>query len=112
MKKEGSCCDNSFGIASVVLGVVGAVLGVLVVPIIFSVLGLIFGVVQYRREKNAWAIWGVIVSILGIIISVYIIWQLATALSQFQATIATCQANPAAQGCADLLKLTGGMPLG
>lgn len=107
MKKEGCECTNSFGIASVVLGLVGSVFGVLVLPGILSILGLIFGILQYKKEKNKWAIWGIVLSVLGIIISIIMLWQILTAVSQFQQVIEACQANPALAGCADLLKLTG-----
>jgi len=107
MKKDGCECTNSFGVASVVLGLIGAVLGVFVLPIVLSILGLIFGIIQYKKEKNSWAIWGIVLSLAGIVISVLLLWQIVTAVSQMQQLLATCQANPAAAGCADLLKLTG-----
>lgn len=106
MKKEGEC-TNSFGVASVVLGLVGAVFGVLVLPIILSILGLIFGILQYKKEKNAWAVWGIVLSALGIVISILMLWQILTAVADFQQVIEACKANPALAGCADLLKLTG-----
>lgn len=107
MKKEECGYANSFGVASVVLGLIGSVLGVFVLPIVLSILGLIFGIIQYKKEKNAWAIWGIVLSLVGILISVLLLWQIVTAASQMQQLLATCQANPAAAGCADLLKLTG-----
>ena len=105
--KKGENNNNDFGIASVILGVIGAVLGILVLPIILSILGLIFGIIQYRRMKNAWAIWGIVLSILGILISIYIIVQVSNGASQIQQTMIACQTDPTAPGCADLLKLTG-----
>ena len=34
------------------------------------IIGLIFGIVSYRKTKNKWALWGVILCILGIISSI------------------------------------------
>jgi len=42
MKREENYQDNSFGIASVILGIVGSVLGVLVLPVLLSIIGLVF----------------------------------------------------------------------
>ena len=107
MKREENSCNNSSGIASVVLGIIGSVFGILVLPIILSIIGLVFGIIQYKKEKNNWALWGIGLSILGIIIALFTFWKLAAFSSQIQQTMASCQANPAAPGCADLLKLAG-----
>ena len=104
MKREENYQDNSFGIASVILGIVGSVLGVLVLPVLLSIIGLVFGIVQYKKGKNTWAIWGIALSVFGIIISVYLAVQVATAYSQAQQLMITCQADPSAPGCEDLLK--------
>ena len=103
MKREENYQDNSFGIASVILGIVGSVLGVLVLPVLLSIIGLVFGIVQYKKGKNAWAIWGIALSVLGIIIAIYLAVQVATAYSQAQQLMAACQADPSAPGCEDLL---------
>ncbi len=99
--------DNNFGIASVVLGIVGSVLGVFAFPVLISVFGLIFGIVQLKKEKNAWAVWGIFLSALGIIISVYIIWWTISTFSSLSETLQTCQANPTAPGCAELFSSLG-----
>ena len=98
MPKEGKE-DNSFGIASLVLGIVGSVLGILGLPIILSITGLIFGIIQFRRQKNNWAIWGMVLSVLGIIISIYMIWMIISTASTFSQTIQSCQADPTLPGC-------------
>ena len=108
MEKGVNYSNNSFGIASVVLGIVGSVLGVLVLPIFLSITGLIFGIIQYKRGKNAWAVWGIVLSVLGIIITVYVLVQGISAYSQAQQLMATCQEDPSAPGCADLLNFLGG----
>jgi len=91
--------DNSFGVASVVLGVVGSVLGVFVFPIVISILGLIFGITQIKKEKNAWAIWGIVLSILGIIISALVIWFVCMPLVKGFLQVMQCQADPTLPGC-------------
>ena len=98
MPKEGKG-DNNFGLASVILGIIGSVLGVLVFPIVISIIGLIFGIIQIRKQKNKWAIWGIVLSALGIIISIYVLWTLVSALSGLSDTIAMCQADPTLPGC-------------
>lgn len=109
--KKGECeceCNNGFGIASVVLGIIGSVMGIFIFPIAASIAGLAFGIVQYKKAKNAWAVWGIILSVLGILISVWIIWKLAVITSQFQQTIAACQADPSAPGCDQIASLLEG----
>jgi len=98
MPKEGKG-DNSFGVASVVLGIIGSVLGVLILPVVLSILGLIFGIIQLKRAKNTWAIWGILLSILGIIISVYITWAVVSAITNFSQMLSACQADPTLPGC-------------
>ena len=106
MPKEGKG-DNSFGIASVVLGIVGSALGALVLPIIISITGLIFGIVQLKKEKNAWAIWGIVLSVLGIIISVYVIWMIVSTVSNLSQTLQACQADPTLPGCSAIMGSLG-----
>ncbi len=106
-KEDRKSSDNSFGIASVVLGIVGSVLGILVLPVVISIVGLIFGIIQLKKAKNNWAIWGIVLSVLGIIISGYVLWQLMALSSQLQQTLTLCQADPTAPGCADILKFAG-----
>jgi hypothetical protein len=109
--KKGECecaCSNSSGIASVILGIMGSVFGMLILPIILSITGLVFGIVQYKKAKNAWAIWGIVLSILGIVISIYAIWQITLILGNAQQIFQTCAADPTAAGCEGLSSLMGG----
>lgn len=101
MKKECECgcCNNSFGVASFILGLLSIVFGVALVGIIFGILGLIFGIVQYKKMKNAWAIWGIVLSGLGILISVLVIWKLVIFVQTMQQVIQTCAADPTQPGC-------------
>jgi hypothetical protein len=104
MKKEEACCNNNFGLASVILGIVGLVGSIVVIPAILSIISLIFGIIQYRRAKNKWAIWGIALSIAGIIIAVIVIMKLVGTMSEFQNTMNACIANPSLPGCEDILK--------
>ncbi len=73
MKKEASSSSNtnSAGIASVILGLVGitlifsAVIGFLG-GLVLGIVGLIFGIIQAKKARNKWAIWGIILSIMAI----------------------------------------------
>lgn len=108
MKKEDSCCNNSCGITSVILGLVGSVFGILILPIVISITGLVFGIIQYKRAKNAWAIWGIVLSSIGIVISLYMIWQIVVVAGSIQQMVQTCAADPTAAGCEGFSQLTGG----
>ena len=59
-----------FGLLSIcfALSVTGALGGV-----ILAALGIIFGFVQIRNERNSWAIWGIIFSIVGLIANLILI---------------------------------------
>jgi uncharacterized membrane protein len=109
MKKEGcDCnCNNSSGVASVVLGIIGLVTSIAVLPIVISITALVFGIVQYRAAKNKWAVWGIILSILGILISILVIWKLYALSAEFRTMVNTCVENPSAPGCESLLPMLG-----
>ncbi|MCX8159048.1 MAG: DUF4190 domain-containing protein [Candidatus Pacearchaeota archaeon] len=104
MSKE---VDNSFGIASVILGIVGLVMSVFVFPIIISIVGLIFGIVQYKKSKNKWAIWGIVISILGIILALLLIWKIYLIANQTQQLINACMQNPSLAGCETINQMLG-----
>lgn len=74
MKKEECCCDNS-GVVSTIFGILSIVLAFSVIAgfgagLILGIIGLIFGIISYRKTKSKWALWGIILSILGIISSI------------------------------------------
>lgn len=64
--------DNSFGVASVILGTTSVVLSLLsplILPALaFAVIGFIFALIQNKHSKNAWSKWGNLLSIIGIIL--------------------------------------------
>lgn len=59
--------DNSFGVASVVLGIVGLV-SVSISAIILGIIGVIFAQKQRKILKNKWANTGLIINIISIIL--------------------------------------------
>lgn len=83
MKKEG---DNSFGVASVVLGILSIVIGFMSSPyagVVLGVMGIVFSRKQHAIESNKWSKNGKILSIIGIIVSVVVIIIAAVAFSYF-----------------------------
>jgi hypothetical protein len=76
MKKE-ECCNNNFGLLSVAFGVLSILFSISVMfgfsgGAILGILALIFSIIQFRRDRNAWAITGMILAIVGIIASILI----------------------------------------
>lgn len=109
MKKEGEeCCNNSSGVASVVLGIIGLVASVAVFPVVLSITALVFGIVQYKTAKNKWAVAGIVLSVLGIIIAALVFWKFFTYTRQFTQLIQDCQVDPTMPQCAQVAQLLGG----
>jgi len=86
MAKEG---DNSFGVLSVAFGILSIVLPVVALlgfgfvgGISLGVLGLIFGIVQRKKVKNSWSMWGIILSIVGLLVSLFVLQQVIVAVGQ------------------------------
>lgn len=86
--------NNNFGVTAVVFGILSIVFS-LVFPIfgiVFGVISLIFAIKQKKINKNSWSKAGMILSIIGILLSL-IIWivtivllapQLNELLQQYQ----------------------------
>jgi hypothetical protein len=116
MKKEeckcdSGCCNNSLGIASLVLGIVSTAFSFLILPpLITGIFGIVFGSLQVKKAKNNWAIWGIVLSALGILISLLIFWKLYMMSVQFRNMVNICVANPSTPGCENIVKLMGGAP--
>ena len=68
VKKEGSS-DNSFGVASVILGVL-SILSLSFGGVIMGIIGLAFSFQQKKRNKNNWSKAGLILNIIGIILGI------------------------------------------
>jgi uncharacterized YccA/Bax inhibitor family protein len=116
MKKEecscdSSCCNNSYGVASLVLGIVSTAFSFLILPpLITGIFGIVFGSLQVKKAKNGWAIWGIVLSALGILIALFIFWQLYMMSVNFRNMVNLCASNPTTPGCENIVKLMGGTP--
>ena len=88
-------CSNSCGIVSVILGILSLVFPFTVLifgfasSFVLSITGIIFGVLQYRCDKNKWATWGIILNaialILSIIIAIWFVSAVGAAIEQMAA---------------------------
>lgn len=107
-KEEGKNYDNSFGVASVIMGILSlAFFWTVVLGVVFAILGFIFGIIQLKRNKNSWTIVGIILSVAGLLFSVLVLIGYAAVLSQFENTMNTCIANPSQPGCEEITQLLG-----
>ena len=95
MKKEDLAMhkDNSFGTASVVLGIISIIFSS-IIGLILGIIGLIFALKQKKLSKNGWAKAGIILNVIGVILGIIVfVMALKTILnnpaflSQFQQII-------------------------
>lgn len=74
MKKEArehaSLNDNSFGVASVILGIFTILSPAPLYGFISGITALIFSFKQKKISKNNWSRWGLALSIIGIILNI------------------------------------------
>lgn len=75
---------NSSGVVSVVFGILSILLTFqlplgFVAGIILGILGIIFGIVQLKQGHKSWAIWGIVLSIIGLAANIFV-FQFVTAL--------------------------------
>jgi len=97
MDKKG---DNNAGLASTILGILSVILSPLVIfGALLGVIGLVFGIIQQRASKNKWSLWGIILSALGIIISLIILFMLISVVHGVQEFAQQCLENPSLPGC-------------
>ncbi|MCA9485837.1 MAG: hypothetical protein KC506_03260 [Nanoarchaeota archaeon] len=71
MKKEAKSVtskDNSFGVASVILGIIGILSGGN--GLIYGIIGFIFASKQQRHTPNSWSKAGKILSIIAVILGI------------------------------------------
>lgn len=98
--------DNSFGTVSFVFGVLGVLLILLtllaflapLVGLVLSILGLVFGILQVKRGKTGLAVWGIVLSAIGLLVNGIIV---LTGLSIVSNYIELCRA---AGGCDKLIQ--------
>jgi hypothetical protein len=70
MKEVTSKVDNSCGVVSVVLGIIGILFSSLG-GVILGVVGLVFGIKQKKyTPQNKWAIAGIILNIISIVLGI------------------------------------------
>lgn len=104
-KEEVNNSANNFGLASVILGIISVTLFFTIfIPLVLGILGLIFGLTQRKISKNKWSLWGIILSALGIILGLLMLWIVYSWMSNIQQLIQSCMANPGLPGCAEILK--------
>ena len=71
MKKEEKSMDNSFGTASVILGILSITLSSLM-GITLGIIGLVFSIKQKKKMENKWSDAGKILNIIGVILGVIV----------------------------------------
>lgn len=112
-KEEMTSSNNDFGIAALVFGVLSIVLFFTVIPsIVLGILALIFGFVQRKKAKNKWALTGIILSIIGIILSLGLVWLIVSTFREVSSLLQSCINDPTLPGCEDVLKYLNQQQLG
>lgn len=73
MAKEAHAEGNGAGAIAVIFGILSIFPGSFfpIIGVVFGIIGLIFGIVQYRSSSNKWAKWGIALSAIGIVLSVF-----------------------------------------
>lgn len=84
MAKEGS----NAGVFALVMAVLGLLFPITSFPLGFlgglicSILGLVFGIIQFRSSRNSWAISAIVISVLGILFNIFIITVVSAAINE------------------------------
>lgn len=82
--------DNSFGIAAVILGILSITLSINFIVfggLILGFIGLVFALIQRRNLKNKWVLWGLILSVAGIIIGLVLAALFLSAIAELAAQL-------------------------
>ena len=83
MAKEGS---SNAGVFAVSMAVLGIILPFSAFPLGFiggfvcSILGLIFGIIQFKSESNGWAKTALVLSVLGLIVNAAVAYVIGAAV--------------------------------
>ena len=79
MVKESVKDGNSLGVTSVNLGILSIIFSLFIpaLGVILGLISLIFGLKQRRVNRNSWSKSGIILSIIGIVLSI-LLWVLLT----------------------------------
>jgi len=97
--------DNSFGILAVTLGILSIVLSLTVLigsfaGVALGILGLIFAIIQGKRNKNSWSKAGIWLSVIGIIIGLIFISLFISAIIEIARQVQELQASGALDAAA------------
>ena len=90
--------DNSFGIIAVIFGILSLIFSISMIPfpgVIIGVIGLIFALIQKKKSNNKWVNWGMILSILGIVLGVILLIFFISTLVEFAQQVQELQASGA-----------------
>jgi TM2 domain-containing membrane protein YozV len=98
MVKEASEKQSFTGVVSFILGLLSLVFSIQLplgsaAGLFLAVLGLIFGLVQLYKGRNSWAVWGIILSIIGAITNILIFLWLAKLASLVVAKMQELQSS-------------------
>ena len=108
MKKEDewNISDNSFGIAAVVFGILSIVFSItILIGIILGVLSFVFAMIQRQRRKTKWATSAIVLSIIGVILSILVFAAIASLVTYIHQIIEACKVNPSLPGCEKISSL-------
>ena len=83
-KKESHSGNNNSGIVSVVFGIF-SILALGLGGIILGIIGLIFGLVQRKKDNNKWSKWGIWLSVIGIVLGIVMAYLLVNYLPELLA---------------------------
>lgn len=64
-----SSSSNDCGVVGVVLGILSVVLASLL-SIFIAIPGLIFSIIQHKRQRNKWSLAGIILNVIGLILGI------------------------------------------
>lgn len=92
--------NNNCGVSAVIFGILSIVFSFTVfLGIIFGILALVFSIVQAKKYKNSWSKSGTILSIIGIILSILILFFIVSFVANLQELFIRCTSDPAQAGC-------------
>ena len=95
MAKEVKGGDNSYGVVAFVFGILSILLAPCLdvfifygplVGIILGILGIIFSLKQRKIGKNKWSKWALWLSIIGILLSAFILYSIIAFLTSQEVT--------------------------
>jgi hypothetical protein len=100
--------NNTFGFTAFILGIFSLVFfWTIIPPIIMGITAIVFGILQLRKGKSKFAIAGLVLSIIALIISIILLTGVVQVFSIASLAI-ECQSNPNSEACDEFAELTGG----